>query len=135
MNEEINMLWDARKPGISVNLGSGRIAIHRTTLEIMGYPEYYRFLLNLGKRQLAVQGCGIDDAGAHRLPEIKERETCDVNSKELIRLLYRSCGWKNTMSYRIQGTGFLEQQTVNFNLDDALELNEMKGTNGTEGKV
>ena len=36
------------------------------------------------------------------------------------------------MSYRIQGTGFLEQKTVNFNLDDALELNEMKRTTEAE---
>ena len=135
MSEEVNTLWDAKKPGISVNLDTGRIAIHRTTLEIMGYPEYYRFLLNLGKKQLAIQSCGIDDDGAHRLPEIKDRETCDVNSKDLIRLLYRSCKWKNTMSYRIQGTGFPEQQTVNFNLDDALELNEMKRTTEAEGEA
>ena len=87
MSEEVNTLWDAKKPGISVNLDTGRIAIHRTTLEIMGYPEYYRFLLNLRKKQLAIQSCGIDDDGAHRLPEIKDRETCDVNSKDLIRLL------------------------------------------------
>ena len=96
MSEEVNTLWDAKKPGISVNLDTGRIAIHRTTLEIMGYPEYYRFLLNLGKKQFAIQSCGIDDDGAHRLPEIKDRETCDVNSKDLIRLLYRSCKWKNS---------------------------------------
>ena len=50
MSEEVNTLWDAKKPGISVNLDTGRIAIHRTTLEIMGYPEYYRFLLNLRKK-------------------------------------------------------------------------------------
>ena len=135
MSEEVNTLWDAKKPGISVNLDTGRIAIHRTTLEIMGYPEYYRFLLNLGKKQFAIQSCGIDDDGAHRLPEIKDRETCDVNSKDLIRLLYRSCKCKITMSYRIQGTGFPEQQTVNFDLDDALELNEMKRTTEAEGEA
>ena len=39
------------------------------------------------------------------------------------------------MSYRIQGTGFPEQQTVNFNLDDALELNEMKRTTEAEGEA
>lgn len=71
MSEEVNTLWDAKKPGISVNLDTGRIAIHRTTLEIMRYPEYYRFLLNLRKKQFAIQSCGIDDDGAHRLPEIK----------------------------------------------------------------
>ena len=124
-----------RKPGISVNLDSGRIAIYKTTLEIMGYPEYYRFLLNLDQKQLAIQTCGIDDAGAHRLPEIKDRETCDVNSKDLIRLLYRRCKWKNNMSYRIQGEGYPEQKTVNCHLDDALELNEMKGAEEGEGKV
>lgn len=59
MSEEVDTLWDVKNLGISANLDTGRIAIHRTTLEIMGYPEYYRFLLNLRKRQLAIQSCGI----------------------------------------------------------------------------
>ena len=40
MSEEVNTLWDAKKPGISVNLDTGRSATHRTTLEVMGYSEY-----------------------------------------------------------------------------------------------
>jgi hypothetical protein len=126
MYEEKQIVWDGKKPGISVNLDSGRIAIHRTTLEVLGYPEFYRFLLNLEQKQWAIQACGIDDTGAHSLPDIKDRETCDVNSKDLVRLLYRSCRWNRKMSYRIQGIGYPEQKTVSFSLMNALELNEMK---------
>lgn len=130
MTKGKNVCWDMKKPGISVNLATGRIAIHRTTLEVMGYPEFYRFLFNSAHKQLAIQSCGIDDAGAHRLPEIKDRETCDVNSKDLVRLLYRSGSWKRKMSYRIQGIGYPQQKTVKFDLDNAFELNEMKGYRG-----
>ena len=133
MKEEKNILWDAKLPGLSVNLYSGRIAIHRTTLEVLGYPEFYRFLFNPVQRQLTLQSCGIDDEGAHRLPEIKDGETCDVNSKDLVRLLYRTCKWNRKMSYRILGSGFPEQRTVNFNLEDAVELHEMKRNDETVG--
>ena len=86
MSDETHKYWDIKQPGISFNLGSGRIALYRATLEIMGYPEFYRFLFNPGKKMLAIQRCGIDDPGAHKLPRIIKRETCDVSSKDLVRL-------------------------------------------------
>ena len=67
MSDEKHTYWDIKQPGISFNLGSGRIALYRATLEIMGYPEFYRFLFNPEKKMLAIQRCGIDDPGAHKL--------------------------------------------------------------------
>ena len=74
MSDEKHTYWDIKQPGISFNLGSGRIALYRATLEIMGYPEFYRFLFNPGKKTLTIQRCDIDDPGAHKLPRIIKRE-------------------------------------------------------------
>ncbi len=60
-----------QQPGISVNLSADKITIHRTTLEVLGYPEFYRFLLNMEERQLAMQACSMNERGAHRLTEVK----------------------------------------------------------------
>ncbi len=129
MGEEKRIIWSTKQPGISFRLGAGKIAIHRSTLEIIGYPEYYRFLLNLEQNQLAIQTCGIDDSGAHRLPEIKDGETCEISSKDMVRLLYRSNQWSQHKSYHIQGVAYPQQQTVSFNLNDAQEIKEVKRNN------
>ena len=113
MSDEKHTYWDIKQPGISFNLGSGRIALYRATLEIMGYPEFYRFLFNPEKKMLAIQRCGI----------IK-RETCDVSSKDLVRLLYRSCRWDPDMTYRIPGVGYPGSFAVSFDLNEAYEINE-----------
>lgn len=126
MKEETYKPWDVKKPGISFNPDSGRISIYRTTLDVMKYPEFYRFLLNLEKKQLAIQSCGIDDSGAHRLPEIKDRETCDVSSMDLVRLLYRVCSWDRNLSYRVQGVDYPAQRTVTFDLGEVQKLNVIK---------
>ncbi len=124
MSDEKHTYWDIKQPGISFNLGSGRIALYRATLEIMGYPEFYRFLFNPEKKMLAIQRCGIDDPGAHKLPRIIKRETCDVSSKDLVRLLYRSCRWDPDMTYRIPGVGYPGSFAVSFDLNEAYEINE-----------
>ena len=115
MSDEKHTYWDIKQPGISFNLGSGRIALYRATLEIMFNP---------GKKMLAIQRCGIDDPGAHKLPRIIKRETCDVSSKDLVRLLYRSCRWDPDMTYRIPGVGYPGSFAVTFDLHKAFEINE-----------
>ena len=124
MGDEKNTYWDIKQPGISFNLGSGRIALYRATLEIMGYPEFYRFLFNPGKKTLTIQRCDIDDPGAHKLPRIIKRETCDVSSKDLVRLMYRSCRWNPDTTCRIPGVGYPGSFAVSFDLNEAYEINE-----------
>lgn len=120
-----------KEPKVSFNLDYGRFIIHRTTLEVLGYPEFYRFLFNRHEKQLAIQSCGIDDAGSHQLKAIKDGDAYEVKSKDLLRLLYRSCNWDRFLSYRIQGTAYPEQRTVVFSLNEAQMLNEMRNSDET----
>ena len=96
--------WDYSSPGISFNVVSGRITIFKQTLVAMGYPEYFRFLFDPEEQFFGIEPCGIDDHGANRLPEEMPREHYDLKSKDLVRFVYRSCGWQKKLTYRIAGT-------------------------------
>lgn len=114
--------WDYKSPGISFSLQAGRIVIFRTTLEALDYPEYYRFLFNPENRLFAMQICGIDDEGAHRLPKMDPEGSCEIKSKGLVRLVYQICGWKKELTYRIPGSHIPGERLVNYDLADALEV-------------
>ena len=116
--------WDIKSPGISFCLNFGRITIFRTTLAALEYPEYYRFLFNPEKRLFAMQICRMDAEGAHRLPEVSEEESCDIKSKDLVRFVYQTCGWKKNLTYRVPGIFVPGERLVHFGLEDALELHQ-----------
>ena len=118
--------WDNKTPGISLCMRFGRITIFRTTLAALGYPEYYRFLFNPENRKLAIQICGMLDDGAYRLPEIKEDETCDIKCKDLVRFVFLTCEWNRNLTYRIPGKHIPGKRLVDFNLADAIELNQWR---------
>ena len=104
--------WDYSAPGISFNVGSGRITIFKTTLEAIGYPEHFRFLFS-------------PDGGAHRLPEIVKRDHYDIKSKDLVRFVFQSCGWAKKLTYRVPGVRKApDSHTVYFDLQQALEVHE-----------
>lgn len=84
MEEYVN--WDNASPGISFSIRSGRITIFKTTLMAMGYPEFFRFRFNPEEMYFGLESCGIDDGGAHRLPEEMTRENYEIKSMGLVRL-------------------------------------------------
>ena len=94
------------------------------TLTALGKPEYYRFMFNTAEKRFAVQACRIDDDGAKHMPELKSSEHCDIKSKELVRFIYRTCGWNKKLSYRIAGAWVPDQRLVTFDLARALEIHE-----------
>ncbi len=114
--------WDYSSPGISFNVVSGRITIFKQTLVAMGYPEYFRFLFDPEEQFFGIEPCGIDDHGANRLPEEMPREHYDLKSKDLVRFVYRSCGWQKKLTYRIAGT--VDGKLVYFDLRTAYEIHE-----------
>lgn len=117
--------WDYSAPGISFNVGSGRITIFKTTLEAIGYPEYFRFLFSPEDQVFGIEPCEMDDGGAHRLPEIVKRDHYDIKSKDLVRFVFQSCGWAKKLTYRVPGVRKApDSHTVYFDLRQALEVHE-----------
>lgn len=123
MAEDRYVFWDLKQPGISFNLTDGRITIFKSTLDIIGYPEYYRFLFSPEDRLFAVQKCGISDPGANRLGELQQMHFA-VKTMDLVRFVYQSCCWKQKITYRVAGVGFREDGTVQFDLTTAYEIHE-----------
>ena len=114
--------WDYSRPGISFRIKPGRIGIFKKTLEVMGYPEYFRFLFSPEDMIFGIEPCGIDDKGAKRMPEVAPSECIDVSSLNLVRFVYRTCGWDQKVSYRIAGE--VHGRMVYFDLDKAYEIHE-----------
>ena len=114
--------WDYSRPGISFRIKPGRIGIFKKTLEVMGCPEYFRFLFSPEDMIFGIEPCGIDDKGAKRMPEMAPSECIDVSSLNLVRFVYRTCGWDQKVSYRIAGE--VHGRMVYFDLDKAYEIHE-----------
>ena len=120
MDEYIN--WDYSVPGISFNVVTGRITIFKRTLEAMGYPEYFRCLFDPDNQFFGVEPCSIDDDGANWLPDELTRDHYDIKSKNLVRFVYKTCGWEKKLTYRIAGT--VDGSLVYFDLQKAYEIHE-----------
>lgn len=112
-----------KRIGISLYLTDGRITIYKATLEQLGFPEYYRFLYNPEEEELAVEACSIDAKGAHRMPQLKTRNGCEIKSTLMVRLLYKNCGWDTNASYRLLGSRAADKSLVNFKLSSAEIIN------------
>ena len=122
MNENF-ISWDLKQPGISFCLTEGRITLFKSTLDNLGYPEYYRFLFSPEDRLFAVQKCGMNDPGANRMGEVKQEHN-SVKTMDLVRFVYLTCCWKDKVTYRVAGVSFPEDRAVQFDLESAYEIHE-----------
>lgn len=124
MDERRYVDWDYSVPGISFCEKSGRVTIFKTTLDAMGYPEFYRFLYNADAKKLAVEPCAMNAPGAYALVNVKKDETYDVSSMDFVRMMYRENGWNARISYRIAGVAYPGDRAVEFDLTKALVIHE-----------
>ena len=91
----------------------------------MGYPEFFRFRFSPEDLFFGVEPCGIDDGGAHRLPDEITREHYDIKSIGLVRFVYKTCGWEKKLTYRIAGKRFVpDSHLVYFDLRQAFEIHQ-----------
>ena len=113
MNERI---WNQRMLGMTFNAVDGRITIFRSTLEALGWPTHYRFLYNREAKQVAVQNCTAEDAGAHKTPKLTVSNSCEIKCVALVRMIYRDMRWNRNNTYRLEGKSIPRQQLVSFDL-------------------
>ena len=113
MNERI---WNQRMLGLTFNVEDGRITIFRSTLEALGWPKHYRFLYNREAKQVAVQNCTAEDAGAHKTPKLTVSNSCEIKCVALVRMIYRDMRWNRNNTYRLEGKSIPRQQLVSFDL-------------------
>lgn len=76
------------------------------------------------QQMFAIQACGIDEEGANRLPKHSTDDRYEIKSKGLVRLIYQSCGWDRTRSYRLPGVEYPQHRLVNYDLSRAIPIFE-----------
>ena len=116
--------WTHSDPGISFAASSGRITIFKTTLKAMGYPPYFRFLLDTDHKQFGIECCGFESSGSHQLPERIADDHYDIKCMDLVRFIYQTCGWDMKSTYRIKGIPAPDHRMIVFDLTAALIVAE-----------
>lgn len=128
MKEQEEKIWHTGVLGMTLNVDEGRITIFRSTLEVLGWPSYYRFLYNPQMNQIAVQVCSATDAGAHRVGKLNELSSCEIKCVAFVRMVYKNAQWDKRRSYRMIGNPFPEQRLVSFQIQEALPMKVLDGT-------
>ena len=86
-------------------------------MEALGWPTHYRFLYNREAKQVAVQNCTAEYAGAHKTPKLTVSNSCEIKCVALVRMIYRDMRWNRNNTYRLEGKSVPRQQLVSFDLD------------------
>ena len=124
MPKDEYITWDFSMPGITFSQKYGRITVFKKTMELIGFPEHYRFLFNLDAGFFAIQACRIDDEGAQRISDVWDRDAVEIKSMDLVRYIYRYARWSPKHSYRITGEVYHDERIVKFTLSEAMEVHE-----------
>lgn len=107
-----------------VNSGSGELEYQRKKYKL-GRGDCV-FIDNPTKQMFAIQACGMDAEGANRVPKKNQDDRYEIKSKDLVRLIYQSCGWDRPRSYRLPGVEYPQQRLVNYELCHAIPIFEGK---------
>ena len=86
------------------------------------WPSHYRFLYNRKMKQIAVQACGAEESGAHRVGKPDESNSGEIKCMALVRMIYGDSGWDKKMSCRLIGRAFPQQRLVSFKITDAMQI-------------
>lgn len=57
-------------------------------------------------------------------PLLSTDDRYEIKSKGLVRLIYQSCGWDRTRSYRLPGVEYPQHRLVNYDLSRAIPIFE-----------
>lgn len=77
-------------------------------------------IIECGK--IAVQACGAEESGAHRVGKPDESNSGEIKCMALVRMIYGDSGWDKKMSYRLIGRAFPQQRLVSFKITDAMQI-------------
>ncbi len=111
-------------PMIVIDSKNGRIRIHRSTLHLLGDPEYIQLLVNPERLLLIIlPSKRLKTANAIRWDRIAESKSCELYSKILVRQLRSICpNWKVDGKYRLYGSCVPNEQLIQFDMSSAEEV-------------
>lgn len=114
---------------IAVDLKKYRIRIHKSTLDLIGNPNYIQLLVSPSQMTVAVQGIGDKTPAAHRvgLSRLRTANSFELYSTLLItKLRTMAPDLSEGYCYRLVGKAYPEQQLALFSLKN-YEKTEYEG--------
>ena len=109
--------------GIAFSRKTGRVLIHKATLQALGLPDYVRLLPNPKWGKVALQVCAKEEVGAICIKKGKSKEKPVIICSLVIqRILWDICSWKKDGNYLIYGRHFPKNEIVEFCLQNAEEI-------------
>lgn len=88
----------------------------------MSCKPFATLVYNRKMKQIAVQACGAEESGAHRVGKPDESNSGEIKCMALVRMIYGDSGWDKKMSYRLIGRAFPQQRLVSFKITDAMQI-------------
>lgn len=115
------------QPILSIDLKKNRIRIHKSTLHMLGDPEYIQLLVNPSARIIAVRRSIREDHLAHHIKpqQLFTKNSYELYSSDLIQTLHNvNCGWQNKKAYRIYGELNQKEGLAQFSMNNFVLMNK-----------
>ena len=123
-----NLSQDIR-PSLLIDLKKNRIRIHKSTLHLLGDPDYIQFLVNPDSLSLVIRCSVKADCLAHhiRWNLIGGKQCCDFYSYFLLKSLRDvNCGWEENRSYRLYGQLHEKENLAMFHMKDTIDIDNVQ---------
>lgn len=108
-----------------VSITDNGLNFNKNVLLRMHRPEYVVILLNMQKKQIAIQACEKNDSNAVAFfkPDSDVKYGVRLHNKDLENMLSRLMNWNlKESNYRIDGTHIEEENAMVFNLNEARQF-------------
>lgn len=118
------MNCNKKTPIICVDLKKNRIRVHKTTLELLGYPVFIQLLINPDTSEIVLHRSVEEDYLAHKITYGKnKRNSYELYSLDLLhRIRAVSPNLSDNYSFRIEGTVDKKGTLARFQLTDAVRM-------------
>lgn len=110
---------DDYKVGISLSWNNMRISIYKQTLKALGWPKYIRFLFNPREKKICIQASKFSDQDSVVLPNYVRRKKCELNSVNMILLIWALYGLEKKKTYQLNGINHKGYNLIEFNVLEA----------------
>ena len=107
------------KVGMSMSWNNMRILIHKRALKALGWPKYIRFLFNTREKKICIQASKLSDQDSVLLPDYLNRKKCELNSVNMIILIWSLYGLEKEKTYQLSGIAYKGYNLVEFNVSEA----------------
>ena len=112
----------ATKPAIAVDPIKNLIRIHKSTLHLLGDPDYIQLLVNPETMQIAIRASSKNDPLAHKIRwyELTNTKSYQLMSQKLLSELFKfNNDFEKTNIYRIYGDFLEAYNLVKFDMNNA----------------